>query len=392
MLRIGEWIFDAATRRIAGGGDERKLSPKAAAVLRALIETPGQVWSRDALLERAWPGVTVGEEVLTHAVAEIRKALRDDKRAPRYLETVHKSGYRLLTGAGQRSFSEEESFNPHVYAAYLTACDFHERGGAANTRHAIALFTSVLRADPSFAPAHVGLAKALSFLDCIEDTDLDLALDHCATAHRLKADFAEAFAAQGFLDAVAGDVARSTRHFKAALDLRPDAGETLYLFARGCMAAGDLAPAAVMLERAAILRPEDYHALVLAGKVRQVLGHAQQALTNYRMALPRVEARLAAYPDEFRALCGLVRCLWHLGRHDETTRPLAAVAAHPDPMHYALAYTLAQTGQSQDALDVLENAVDRGWRYKAWLDLDPDFARLRDNRRYMRIAASIAAA
>ncbi len=54
--------------------------------------------SRRQLLDAVWPDVTVGEEVLTHAIAELRKALGDSKRQPRYIETVHKSGYRLLTG------------------------------------------------------------------------------------------------------------------------------------------------------------------------------------------------------------------------------------------------------------------------------------------------------
>src|SRR5262245_10870176 len=98
MLKIGEFLFDPSTRRVFRGHDERRLSPKAASVLLALAETPGQVWSRDALLERVWPTVTVGEEVLTHAIAELRRALHDDFRSPRYLQTVHKSGYRLLLG------------------------------------------------------------------------------------------------------------------------------------------------------------------------------------------------------------------------------------------------------------------------------------------------------
>ena len=78
MLKIGEWLLDLPTRRLLRGHEERRLSPKATSVLSALAETPGQVWSRDALLERVWPAVTVGEEVLTHAIAELRKAAPDD--------------------------------------------------------------------------------------------------------------------------------------------------------------------------------------------------------------------------------------------------------------------------------------------------------------------------
>ena len=97
MLSIGRWSFDPASRDLAQDGlDRRRLAPKAAGVLLALAEAPGQVWSRDALLERVWPDVIVGEEVLTHAIAELRRALGDDCRAPLHVETVHKSGYRLV--------------------------------------------------------------------------------------------------------------------------------------------------------------------------------------------------------------------------------------------------------------------------------------------------------
>ena len=88
--------IDAAepTPAVRAGGAPA-LSPKAADVLEALAEMPERVWSRDALLERVWPRVIVGEEVLTHAIAEVRAGLGDDFRAPHIIETVYKRGYRL---------------------------------------------------------------------------------------------------------------------------------------------------------------------------------------------------------------------------------------------------------------------------------------------------------
>src|SRR5688572_11366928 len=95
MIIIGQWTFDPATRRLLAGGEERRISPKASDVLEALATSAPQVWSRDALLERVWPGVIVGEEVLTHAIAELRRNLGDDFRNPLHIETIHKRGYRL---------------------------------------------------------------------------------------------------------------------------------------------------------------------------------------------------------------------------------------------------------------------------------------------------------
>ncbi len=93
---LGSWDIDPDTRRIAGDGGEARVSPKAMGVLLALDAAWGGVVSRETLLDTVWPGVTVGEEVLTQAIAELRRAFRDDRRQPSAIETVHKRGYRLL--------------------------------------------------------------------------------------------------------------------------------------------------------------------------------------------------------------------------------------------------------------------------------------------------------
>ena len=97
---LGTWQVDALGRRLTHLQDRCRptvrLSNKANKVLMALVEAEGQVVTREALLDSAWPDVVVGEEVLTHAIAELRRALGDSPRMPQYIETVHKAGYRLL--------------------------------------------------------------------------------------------------------------------------------------------------------------------------------------------------------------------------------------------------------------------------------------------------------
>ena len=100
MFKLGDWLVDPATRQLSReteqGSDRVRLVPKAMAVLVALHEAGGQVLSREALMEAVWPEVTVGEEVLTRAIADLRKALGDSRQQPRYIQTVQKTGYRLL--------------------------------------------------------------------------------------------------------------------------------------------------------------------------------------------------------------------------------------------------------------------------------------------------------
>ncbi len=99
MFRLGAWTIDPALRQISDGSATTRLSPKAMAVLEALGRNGCAVMSRAELLDEVWAGVTVGEEVLTHAIAELRRAFGDSARNPQIVETVHRAGYRLKVPA-----------------------------------------------------------------------------------------------------------------------------------------------------------------------------------------------------------------------------------------------------------------------------------------------------
>lgn len=400
MLVIGQWHFDPASRRLLAGQDERRLSPKAAEVLVALAEKPHLVWSRDALLERVWPNVTVGEEVLTHAVAELRRTLGDDFRDPAYVETVHKRGYRLkclveqpLGPPEQGSGDGAPSCDLQLYTSYLEACDLFERGGTLNTVQAASQFASLAQAAPNFAPAHVGTAKSLAFLALFYSAgsvDLERALGHCESARRSDPHSAEAMAVKGFIHTISGHYSSALQHFRAAVRLAPGSSDVHYLLGRASFAELDLALAAPMLERAAALRNDDYHSLMLAGKARLLGGDDARARSNFVQASARVAPRLEAYPDDAVALCGLARCLVYLGRPDEASSLLGRVRDYSDPTTFYLACTFARAGETRRALDTLEQMVEHGWNRRSWLDRDPDLDGLRQDRRFVRIAESIS--
>lgn len=78
------------------GEEERVLRPKTLAVLHYLVQQAGQVVSKDELLSAVWPEVIVSEAVLTVCINELRQALADDSRHPRFIATVHRRGYRFI--------------------------------------------------------------------------------------------------------------------------------------------------------------------------------------------------------------------------------------------------------------------------------------------------------
>ena len=99
LFRIGEWAIDTGRCVAARGGEEVRLEPKTVELLAYLASRSGRVVSRTELLDAVWPGMVVGEEAITNAVAKLRKALGDDSRTGRLIETIPKRGYRVVTEA-----------------------------------------------------------------------------------------------------------------------------------------------------------------------------------------------------------------------------------------------------------------------------------------------------
>jgi len=78
------------------GNREVRLTPKALALLSFLAEHPNEVVTKDELFAAVWPKTDVGDAALVTCIQELRKALRDNARRPRYIETLHRRGYRFI--------------------------------------------------------------------------------------------------------------------------------------------------------------------------------------------------------------------------------------------------------------------------------------------------------
>ncbi len=82
--------------RIYRGKQIINLQPKCAELLLYLAERPGQVISKETLLQDIWNGRVVGEDVLTNCIRKLRKQLNDDAKSPKLIETINKKGYRMI--------------------------------------------------------------------------------------------------------------------------------------------------------------------------------------------------------------------------------------------------------------------------------------------------------
>src|SRR6476469_8299563 len=72
------------------------LRPKAFRVLKLLVEHPGQLVTKQQVLDTVWPETFVGDAVLKDIVRQLRGALNDRATSPSYIETAHRRGYRFI--------------------------------------------------------------------------------------------------------------------------------------------------------------------------------------------------------------------------------------------------------------------------------------------------------
>ena len=121
-LSIGDWQVDPDANELVRDGRAVRVEPKVMQVLLRLADRPGAVVSREELLDRVWPAVVVGDEALTQTIIKLRRALGDDPRRPAFVETIAKSGYRLIAPVSRASAPvQQEVMAPAMAAPAMAA-------------------------------------------------------------------------------------------------------------------------------------------------------------------------------------------------------------------------------------------------------------------------------
>jgi pimeloyl-ACP methyl ester carboxylesterase/DNA-binding winged helix-turn-helix (wHTH) protein len=95
-VRFGAFSFDVGTGRLWSGSREIHVTPRSADVLAQLVAHAGEPVSKATLFAAVWRGIAVSDDALTSCISELRRALGDDARNPRFIETRHRRGYRFV--------------------------------------------------------------------------------------------------------------------------------------------------------------------------------------------------------------------------------------------------------------------------------------------------------
>jgi len=135
--RFNHYVLDEADARLTRAGEPVPLAPKPFAVLCALARIPGRLLTKHELLDLVWGHRVVTNASLKSAISELRAALDDDPKQPRYIATVSRRGYRFI--------ATSEGLPPQTAPATESA------DTAGRTQSSLAALTALCRADATLA-------------------------------------------------------------------------------------------------------------------------------------------------------------------------------------------------------------------------------------------------
>ena len=271
---FGDFELDVEERRLLKAGSPVALPPKTLDVLAHLVRSAGRLVTKRELLERVWADAFVEEGILSVHVSGVRKALGDDDRAPVFVETVARSGYRFIARVVRvpARAAADVFGNWTRVSAGLPAPprdpDVYElvgRGRAHLLTHsfkdvppAIAAYETAIARDPDFAAAQAGLAVAL-----------------CRRTEFRLGDRADSFA-------------RAKTAALRALALDADCADAQFALAIvSYLSEWDWVGAERSLQRALAIDPKHTEAYVLYGRVLETQGRLNEGLEMKQRALER---------------------------------------------------------------------------------------------------------
>ncbi len=115
--------IDLAAQKVSENGKELELAPNQWRLLAYFLSNPQRLLTKDMLIDAVWRGQAVTDQAVSHAVRLLRDSLGDDAKDPRYIQTVHRRGYRFIAeisepeearrpGAAQRAVRRVTAMGP----------------------------------------------------------------------------------------------------------------------------------------------------------------------------------------------------------------------------------------------------------------------------------------
>lgn len=261
--------------------------------------------------------------------------------------------------------------------------------------HSRQMFERAIDLDAYYAPAWAGLATVHALLYewwGARSEDLERADRASLIAMKLAPDLADAHVARGFALSLHRLYPDAQACFEAAARINPYLFDAYYYHGRTCFACGEIERSAELFGKAAEVRQEDFQSAILQSQSLRIAGHDEQARAANSEGIARAERILVLNPLDGRALSLGSLALFEDG---QVERAMAwsrrSLELYPDDMSALVnaACLNARTGQTEQALELIERVFSRGWGKRDWIENDPDYDCLRDDPRFKALIAKL---
>jgi serine/threonine protein kinase len=294
----------------------------------------------------------------------------------------------MLTSQDKRYLSRLPTTSVEAYDYCLRGRQYFYQFQRTGFERALKLFLRAIQLDPGYAGAYAWAANCYSFLYTWFDPNrenLDAAEMNSLKALELNPELGECHVARGMVLYNRKQYEGAQDEFDKALQQKPDLFEASYLYARLCFAQGQFEKAARLAHEASRLRPEDYNAPCLLGMIYTEQNKQAEREQAYRKTLENAKRSLELFPDDTRALYMGASAAISLGNEKLGLEWADRIySAHPQETMtlYGVACSYALVGQTEKAIDCMEEAVKYGTVPKKWLEHDPDLRSIRDHPRF----------
>jgi DNA-binding winged helix-turn-helix (wHTH) protein/Tfp pilus assembly protein PilF len=231
VYRFGPFEFDRAGCRLSRDGTPIDLPPRLVDLLELLVARPGDLLTKNDLIDRVWAGVFVTDNSLTRAVSELRRCLGDVTEEPQYIQTVARRGYRFIAQVRTEP-RRSRGPDPDTLSGHKAEADARQQLEAFSADAlpgAIEALERQRAAHPDDTRVRVGLAHAYFFQH--EQTRagpgrdpvfLQKARAEALEACRLDPAHGDGWAALGIILAAEGEPVEARGALRRALALEPD--------------------------------------------------------------------------------------------------------------------------------------------------------------------------
>jgi adenylate cyclase len=258
-----------------------------------------------------------------------------------------------------------------------------------------ALYERAIQLDAEYAPAWAGLATLHALLyEWWGSNDVDLRSADRASriAMELAPDLADAHLARGFALSIQRRYEDAKPHYEAAARINPNLFDAYYYYGRAAFAAGHIEKSVELWRKAGEVRREDFESPLLQAQSLRKLGRVEESFEVNREAVQRAERLLDINPRNARVLSFGAGSLLEDGQAERAMEWVRrAEQLHPDDMAVIIngACLRARIGLKEEALDLLERVLNKGWGKRDWIENDPDYDSLRDEPRFIAMMSNL---